>query len=91
MSNIVLSNNCSGFTIKTSTVVQIDSAIQIYGIKLPVKVTADFKDIPPRYHEEFLQFMIYKYHNCFIGSGIFKSTKTITTKKNWLQKLWKKI
>ena len=46
-----------GLTIEGSTIVTINRSIEIVGscIKLPIKIEADFKDIPERWRHIYLQ------------------------------------
>lgn len=51
-------------TCKGTSVVTIENEIDIVGVGvLPVKVQADFKDIPHCYHEMFLKVLMREYVN----------------------------
>jgi hypothetical protein len=82
----------SYFDIKTSTVVKLKehlSATTTDGvIDLEINITADFNNIPEKYHEIFLNMMTSKYLNKVnFGQNPFSECKPIIKRKWW--QFWK--
>ena len=53
----------NSINVETSTVVSTETVLQIMGTgtELKVKITADFKDIPAKYHMDYLRYFMYNY------------------------------
>ena len=78
--------------IKTSTVVKLHERIVVQydngPIELIVEITADFEEIPTRYHEIFLNVLSSKYlGRVSFGDNPFSECKPIQ-KRKWYQ-IWK--
>ena len=58
-----ITNDTSHLTIKGSTKVQINVSMQIAGTNtiLPIRIEADFKDIPHNLHQIYMQSMLASY------------------------------
>jgi hypothetical protein len=61
--SINITNDTSQLTMIGSTKAQINASIQIVGTNtiLPIKIEADFKDIPHNLHQIYMQSMLSSY------------------------------
>jgi hypothetical protein len=81
------------FTIQTSTNVELRETLSILiengkSIDLDIKVIADFKNIPERYHEVCLNMLTTKYYGrVSFGDNPFSKCTPPTRKKWWM--VWK--
>ena len=87
---IYINNSNNELTVQQPTITTIQTSINIDNTILPINITADFKDVPPRLHEIFLRRMLYQYHNQYVVRTN-NTNKVENKKQNWLQKLWNKI
>jgi len=75
----------NSITMKGSGLVTINTSIKIYGTgtELPIKIVADFNNVPHNLHEKYLQSLIYKYNT---SVNVYDNTndepKTIKEKKS---------
>ena len=56
-------------TLQVSTRAVIERSVSMFGYRLPVKIEADFKDIPSHLHEEFAQVLLYSYSDMNVSGG----------------------
>ena len=80
------------FHIKAATLVSLEEQFTVHtedGPKhLNVKITADFNEIPQKYHEVFLNVLTSKYLNTVsFGRNPFSDCKPVVKRKWW--ELWK--
>lgn len=80
------------FNIKASTVVALDEHFVVHTEdgpqRLNVKITADFNDIPQKYHEIFLNVLTSKYLNTVsYGANPFSECRPVVKRKWW--QFWK--
>lgn len=78
--------------IKASTIISLNEQLIVYSEDGPqiltVKITADFDEIPKKYHEVFLNVLTSKYLNTVnFGDNPFSECKPIVKRKWW--QFWK--
>jgi hypothetical protein len=80
------------FTLKSSTVIRMNEEFVVYSEEGPIvlrtRITADFENIPPKYHEIFINVLTSKYMNKVnFGENPFSECKPIVRRKWW--QFWK--
>ena len=85
MSNINITPDNGRLTMKGSGLVTINTSIKIYGTgtELPIKIVADFNNIPHNLHQMYLQSLMSQYNT---SVNVYNNTddepKTIKEKKS---------
>lgn len=80
------------FNVKSSTIVQMNEEFVVYSEDGPVVlrtiITADFENIPQKYHEIFVNVLTSKYMNKVnFGENPFSECKPLVKRKWW--QFWK--
>ncbi len=78
--------------IKSSSIVKLNEEFTVYSeegpFTLDVEITADFNNIPERYHEVFLNVLTSKYMNkVSFGDNPFSECRPVVKRKWW--QFWK--
>jgi hypothetical protein len=84
-------DNNNKLSIKSSTNVIIESSITIVGTntRVPVKIIADFSNIPNYLHYEYYQALIYQYHKDIkIYNNVYKEPTKCNGVKPWYKRLF---
>ena len=84
--NITITDDSQKFTVDVPPIVTITTNIQDGYNHLPITITADFTDIPPRLHQQFLGHLIYNYNREIVYNRSFIEEKEVTT-TSWWQKI----
>jgi hypothetical protein len=85
---ITISNDASHLTMKGSGLVTIKTSIKIYGTgtELPIKIVADFNNIPHNLHSLYYQSLISNYNTNIVAhknlNEVEDEPKTIEEKKS---------
>ena len=62
MSNLYITTDTSSITMKDSSKVTINTEININGTEFPIKIEADFSNVPNHLHEAYFQALIKQYN-----------------------------